>query len=286
MAIGRRFYPNEEELISYYLKKRILGIPLTEKEQSFFVETNLFGDNNNATPWELLSDDLPWQIELGSMNRVVESQKILYVFNFGGKKIPRTISMKIEWPVVWIMTEYSIDAAANGIPPRQGMNFSDYVLCKIKRDNSKSSKDGRIVCRKRKCENMVSEGQSFGKKMKSESSCEDLSVVTCINGVDHSDVSAKWFPGIGESNCCECVVCRLKISEMETKSMSFTTCEDSGSVVDNNEEMTTSQEVNSTVLFDVDNVPSDEDLYFDSTFPFDPFDIEPFLDLYFDNSGR
>ncbi|CAI9112007.1 OLC1v1012370C1 [Oldenlandia corymbosa var. corymbosa] len=204
----------------------ILGLPFTEVEKRFFTAKNLYGDN--ATPWELLTDDLPWHKVLNS-NRDIESQKVIYVFTFLTKTSKKNSSNSKNrnrvagcgtWNVnssakpvrencgfgrkmgeskdftfesaeqtvgQWTMTEYSIDAAANGIPEVQGINYSDYVLCKIKRDDSKSSKGGRIVSRKRNNENVLREqaGLNFRKKMKSVSSNDDFSVLT-----NHDDSAA------------------------------------------------------------------------------------------------
>ncbi|CAI9111958.1 OLC1v1012312C1 [Oldenlandia corymbosa var. corymbosa] len=220
VVVGCRFQPTDEELVSHYLKKMILGLPFTEEEKTFFTAKHLYGDN--ATPWELLTEDLPWHKVLNS-NRDIESQKVIYVFTFltnvaqknsknrknknrvagcgtwnvnssakpvrdncgFGRKIGECKNFTFESAEQtvgqWTMTEYSIDAAANGIPEVEGINCSDYVLCKIKRDDSKSSKGGRIVSRKRKNEIMLPEeaGQSFTKKMKSVSRKEeDMSVLS------------------------------------------------------------------------------------------------------------
>ncbi|CAI9112010.1 OLC1v1012373C2 [Oldenlandia corymbosa var. corymbosa] len=198
----------------------ILGLPFTEEEKRIFTAKNLYGDN--GTPWELLTDDLPWHKVLNS-NRDIGSQKVIYVFTFltkaakknsnhsknrnrvagcgtwnvnssakpvrdncgFGRKIGESKNFTFESAEQtvgqWTMTEYSIDAAANGIPEVQGINYSDYVLCKIKRDDSKSSKGGRIVSRKRKNENLLREqaGQNLKKKkMQSVSRNEDSSVWT------------------------------------------------------------------------------------------------------------
>ncbi|CAI9112011.1 OLC1v1012374C1 [Oldenlandia corymbosa var. corymbosa] len=177
----------------YCLRKMILGQTLM-KEERFFAVKDLYGDD--ATPWELLSDDLPWQIVMDSMDTIVESQKTLYVFtvlsevgdkNSKNNKQKNRVAGCGSWHVhssaktvmanngtrrkigeskrftfeskdqtvgQWTMTEYSIDAAANGIPEAGKINPSDFVLCKIKRDDSKSSKGGKIVSRKRKNENI------------------------------------------------------------------------------------------------------------------------------------
>lgn len=188
LPVGYRFHPTEQELVGYFLKNKVMGQPLMGWESELIVERDLYGDG--ATPWELLRDDngdLPWQIVVESSAKVVQSQKVIYVFtklstvgkkgkkkhknrvagcgswhgntsmedvrdNYGegkviGSKRTFTFSSQEETVGHWTMYEYSIDAAANGLCP--GMNCENYVLCKIKKDESKISKGGRIVSRKR-----------------------------------------------------------------------------------------------------------------------------------------
>ncbi|CAI9102741.1 OLC1v1001060C1 [Oldenlandia corymbosa var. corymbosa] len=244
--VGYRFQPTDEELVSYYLKRMILGLPFMEEEKEFFTAKDLYGDN--ATPWELLSDDLPWQTVMNSSNRKMDSQKIVYVFSFLsnvskknskngknknrvagcgswnvnssaqpvredcglGSKIGEKKNFTFESPEPtvgqWTMTEYSIDTAAHDIPDVDGINCSNIVLCKIKRDDSKSSVQGKIVCRKRKSDNLVPEeaGQNFGKKMKSVSSNEeDLSLSVLTNDDSAAIVVNNEEAGVsyGSSDC-------------------------------------------------------------------------------------
>ncbi|CAI9111999.1 OLC1v1012356C1 [Oldenlandia corymbosa var. corymbosa] len=236
-TVGCRFLPTEEELVSYYLKKMILGQQFMKEEEELFVVKDLYGDE--ATPWKLLSDDLPWQKVVNSWNKVVVSQEILYVFSVlsnAGKKTGKNCKKKIRkagcgtWcsnstkPIMdssgrkigesrqftfespeqtvghWIMTEYSIDAAAFGLPEVGEINYSDYVLCRIKRDDSISSKGGIIDKWKRRNDDMLADGEglTFRKKMKSLSSCEDLSVVTCCddNGaINVYNEKGAWISG-------------------------------------------------------------------------------------------
>ncbi|CAI9115279.1 OLC1v1016136C1 [Oldenlandia corymbosa var. corymbosa] len=59
----------------------------------------------------------------------------------------------------WNMMEYNINPVAHNINPAQ-FNCEDIVLCKIKRDDSKSSLGGRLVSRKRKlCDDNATESR-------------------------------------------------------------------------------------------------------------------------------
>ncbi|CAI9111956.1 OLC1v1012310C4 [Oldenlandia corymbosa var. corymbosa] len=169
-VVGVRFRPIQEELVGYFLKKKVSGDPFTEQEKGYFAEVNLYGPNSN--PWEVLTDDHPWHLVMDPDGISLYSQKNFYVFTRlssdnvvgktnrvagcgtwvadspaepvidnhylgSGKKIGEYKTFKFESSVPeqsvgrWTMVEFSIDAAANGIPAAGESIHSDYVLCKL-----------------------------------------------------------------------------------------------------------------------------------------------------------
>ncbi|CAI9112005.1 OLC1v1012368C1 [Oldenlandia corymbosa var. corymbosa] len=167
-VVGSLFNPTAEQLVSYYLRKMILGQTLM-KEERFFAVKDLYRD-----------DDLPWQIVKSQKTLVAgcgachvhSSAKPVMTNNGSGRKIGQRKTFTLQSPAQsvgqWTITEYSIDAAAHGIPEVEGINYSDYILW-----------DSDMVA--------AAKEQSFGKKMKVVSSCEDLSVVTCFDEEEGSD---------------------------------------------------------------------------------------------------
>ncbi|CAI9115281.1 OLC1v1016138C1 [Oldenlandia corymbosa var. corymbosa] len=192
--VGVRFNPTEEELLSYYLKNKIMGHPLSDFETQFLIDINMYG--KKATPWELFcsgSDQfIPWLQSVDISNKDKHSEEILYVstklksvgktdksenkhkcrvagcgtWHANNTKQPITgiddngestligykrnftfRSATEETVGQWNMTEYSLNPKAFGLTK---FNCDDYVLCKIKRDDSKSSFGGKLVSRKRK----------------------------------------------------------------------------------------------------------------------------------------
>ncbi|CAI9115246.1 OLC1v1016099C1 [Oldenlandia corymbosa var. corymbosa] len=194
-----RFNPTEEELVSHYLKNKILGIPLTDSDSQFLIDMDMYG--KDATPWELFCSDqknrfiIPWLPSFDPSGNVKVSEAVLYVLtklsNVGKtekseKKQKNRVAGCGTWhgnrtkePVTeadengeysrvigfrrsftfrssthetvgqWNMMEYNINPVAHNINPAQ-FDWEDIVLCKIKRDDSKSSLGGRLVSRKRK----------------------------------------------------------------------------------------------------------------------------------------
>ncbi|CAI9115247.1 OLC1v1016100C1 [Oldenlandia corymbosa var. corymbosa] len=193
--VGMKFNPTEEELLSHYLKNKIMGHPLSDCESQFLIDINMYGEK--ATPWELFCSNsdqfIPWLQSVDISNKDKHSEEILYVstklksvgktnksenkqkcrvagcgtWHANNTKQPITViddnngesiligyrrnftfrSPTQETIGQWNMTEYSINPIAFGL---RKFNCEDYVLCKIKRDHTKSSFDGKLVSKKRK----------------------------------------------------------------------------------------------------------------------------------------
>nr|XP_027120896.1 NAC domain-containing protein 18-like [Coffea arabica] len=180
LPFGVRFCPTDEELITHYLKNKVTEQPLPSDK--FTIERDIYGENETATPWILFGEDAPWQTPVvDAFGKVFVHQKVLYVFtkllnvgkssdknkkriagcgnwhnnsapepimkNWGwgyqliGNKRTFTYRSKEETVGHWTMHEYELAGAS-----LQGINLeNNYVLCKIKRDDSKSSKGGRLL---------------------------------------------------------------------------------------------------------------------------------------------
>ncbi|CAI9773751.1 unnamed protein product [Fraxinus pennsylvanica] len=74
---GYRFQPTDEELILFYLQKKAKNLPMPWN--SSIVERDLYGEH--ATPWNVFSDNDPWDISISRGKDGTNSMKItLYVF--------------------------------------------------------------------------------------------------------------------------------------------------------------------------------------------------------------
>ncbi|KAL3507543.1 hypothetical protein ACH5RR_032925 [Cinchona calisaya] len=183
-----RFCPTEEELITYYLERMVKNQPLPSGWEKVMIVRDIYGESQSATPWILFRDDPQWQTTLvDPLGKILVNQKAIYVFtrlskvgktgdknknrragcgqwhgnsaqepikkNKGmgdliGYKKTFTFRSSEETLGQWTMQEYELAGAS-----LVGLNRSDYennnfVLCKIKTDDSKSSKGGRLVSKK------------------------------------------------------------------------------------------------------------------------------------------
>ncbi|CAA2959899.1 NAC transcription factor 25-like [Olea europaea var. sylvestris] len=87
---GYRFQPTDQELIIFYLEKKAKNLPLPWN--CSIVERDLYGEH--ATPWNVFSDNDPWDISITSERDRKKSTKMtLYVFTkllkFGKKRTER-----------------------------------------------------------------------------------------------------------------------------------------------------------------------------------------------------
>lgn len=167
---GFRFTPTQEQLLTVFLKNKAMGLPLPN--YALVVETNLYGEDE--IPWEILRDDDPrWQAEIDLSGKVHKDKKIIYVIanaagNNGttsgvrtagggtwhanaevsfirngkgeiiGRKMPLSFHPKGAATMgEWDMDEYVLD----GISLEGGgvTNNNEYVICTVKRDDSRFS---------------------------------------------------------------------------------------------------------------------------------------------------
>ncbi|KAH7853941.1 hypothetical protein Vadar_008334 [Vaccinium darrowii] len=162
---GYLFRPTDEELLVFYLGRKIKGLPLPS---DVFIERDIYGVGDKA-PWQIFSDEDPWEICKNGMkiegtiyvftnlikaskNRIAriagcgvwhaEAALEQVVDDYGhvlGYKRLLCFQITNESGVMdksvtkghWIMHEYSLSG---------GGDNTEYVLCRIKRDDSKSTK--------------------------------------------------------------------------------------------------------------------------------------------------
>ncbi|KAH7849668.1 hypothetical protein Vadar_021174 [Vaccinium darrowii] len=162
---GYHFRPSDEELLVFYLGRKIKGLPLP---CDVFIERDIYGISDKA-PWQMFSDEDPWEICKNGMktegtiyvfmnlikaskNRIariagcgvwhaetaVEQVVDDYSHVLGYKRLlcfqitnESGLMDKSVTKGHWIMHEYSLSG---------GGDNTEYVLCRIKRDDSKSTK--------------------------------------------------------------------------------------------------------------------------------------------------
>ncbi|KAK1369401.1 hypothetical protein POM88_035493 [Heracleum sosnowskyi] len=184
---GYRFYPTDNELLSFYLKPKVNGEVLP---CDVIVEKKIYGDS--ANPWEVFDDlSTPWII-LGD-------SKIVYAFTSlrkkevaksscgGGSKKKENYSKKagcgtwhgqtsreiignhvdLNKPGHWLMHEFVL------------CGFENYALCRITVDTSKNIKVKKL-CPPRNCKTTTANVVNLGKKSVSTSCTSSNSKVNEI----------------------------------------------------------------------------------------------------------
>nr|XP_027118253.1 uncharacterized protein LOC113735448 [Coffea arabica] len=165
LPFGVRFCPTDEELITHYLKNKVTEQPLPSDK--FTIERDIYGENETATPWILFGEDAPWQTPVvDAFGKVFVHQKVLYVFtkllnvgkssdknkkriagcgNWHNNSAPEPIMKNWGWGYQLIGNK-----GRSPIDPRRrlsaiGRCTSMSLVVQIKRDDSKSSKGGRLL---------------------------------------------------------------------------------------------------------------------------------------------
>ncbi|KAH7841782.1 hypothetical protein Vadar_034303 [Vaccinium darrowii] len=164
---GYLFRPTDEELLVFYLGRKIKGVPLP---CDVVIERDIYGVGDKA-PWQIFFDKDPWEICKNGM----KTERTIYVFTnlikasknriariagcgawhaetaleqlvddygrvIGYKRMlcfqitnESGVMDKIVTKGHWIMHEYSLSGGGDG-------DNTECVLCRIKRDDSKSTK--------------------------------------------------------------------------------------------------------------------------------------------------
>ncbi|KAG8379141.1 hypothetical protein BUALT_Bualt07G0057300 [Buddleja alternifolia] len=180
---GFRFVPTEEELISSYLLKKAMGLPLPSKH---ILEKDLYGEK--ASPWDVLSDvskaywDLHVPVNHDDEKEIKKVKKTIYVFTrlkrvngrrgnarsagcgtWKGQTVGRKIckgSTREEIGLMkmftfipnnkaglikdhWNMHEYSLSGVS--LSCDEVKNNKDYVICRITREII-LKKEKKILC--------------------------------------------------------------------------------------------------------------------------------------------
>ncbi|KAH7839950.1 hypothetical protein Vadar_010592 [Vaccinium darrowii] len=176
---GYLFMPTDEELLVFYLGRKSKGLPLP---CDIVIERDMYGVHDKA-PWQVFKDEDPWKISKtrDDKGNIVKTEGTIYVFTTlikaSKNRIARTAGCGVwhaetalekvwddhgrvigykrmmcfqitnesgmtdrsERKGHWIMHEYSL-CGGNTDESRV-----EYVLCRIKRDDSKSTKKSRTV---------------------------------------------------------------------------------------------------------------------------------------------
>ncbi|KAK4407618.1 protein CUP-SHAPED COTYLEDON 1 [Sesamum angolense] len=192
---GFHFAPTDQELVTFYLSRKAMGLPLPWNP---LLEKTIYGEN--ADPWDVFAD-VPWDTFVTGAGKECKNVKsVVYVFTklskvngktriartagcgtwdgqTGGRKIYNNSGqvigmMKMFTYTVkktprdgrkqrdhWIMHEYSLA----GVSLNCELPYKDYVICRISR-SSKESVPAECSSSSSCGESQLSNDNAFGKK--------------------------------------------------------------------------------------------------------------------------
>ncbi|KAG8379143.1 hypothetical protein BUALT_Bualt07G0057500 [Buddleja alternifolia] len=146
---GFRFVQTEEELISSYLLKKAMGLPLPSKH---ILEKDLYGEK--ASPWDVLSDvseaywDLHVPVNHDDEKEIKKVKKTIYVFTRLKRVNRRRGNARSAGCGTWkgqtvgrkILFTFRVSLSCDEVK-----NNKDYVICRITREII-LKKEKKILC--------------------------------------------------------------------------------------------------------------------------------------------